>query len=371
MTNLFRIIPTWGQWLFGILGILLVLGMFAMVFSFAPDQGQRNVKIGLVLPYGTDAPGWGKSHYQGMKSACESFGAELLVREDVSIEHCTEAIQSLIDDGAGMIFLCGNTYPAAAQEIILQNPKTSFAAIAIGADAPNLTVCFARMHQGRYLAGALAALQTKSGVLGYVASMPRAPVIREINAFTLGAQQINPNVHVVVAWSGVWAEPEKEAETTRRLVQTTGADVVTYHQDDQAVPDACEAIGVDYIGFNTWLENRSDHYLGTVICRWDIYYRDIIQHYLKGELNVIKNRWIGVDHGAIWLADVPENIGLDSGYKLALLRRGIESRRHPTFRGPIRDTAGVLRVNEGEVLRDDTLIYRMDWFVEGVEFLGE
>ena len=117
--------------------------------------------------------------------------------------------------------------------------------------------------------------------------MPRAPVVREINAFALGAQRIKPNVRVVVAWSGVWADPEKETQTTGRLIEKTGADVVTYHQDDQAVPDACEALGVKYIGFNAWLP-KSDNYLGTVVCRWDIYYRTIIQHYLKGELPSIK-----------------------------------------------------------------------------------
>ncbi len=370
MTNLFRMIPTWGRWLLGIVGALLVAGVFAMVFSFAPEQSQRHEKIGMVLPYGTDDPGWSGSHYQGMKSACESYGVELLIREDVKTDGCVQAIQELIDDGAGMIFLCGNTYPEAVKEVIMQNPKTAFATIATGPDLPNLTSCFARMHQGRYLAGALAATQTKSGVLGYVAPMPKAPVVREINAFALGARRTNPNVRVVVAWSGVWAEPEKEAETTRRLVRKTGADVVTYHQDDQAVPETCEEMGVKYIGFNAWLP-KCEHYLGTVICRWDIYYRNIIQHYLKGELNAIQNRWIGIDHGAIWLADVPESVGRETDYAVVNLRRHIESRRHPIFRGPIRDNAGNLRVGADEVLRDDTLIYRMDWFVEGVEFLGE
>jgi basic membrane protein A len=342
-----------------------------MVFSFGSEREQRSEKIGLVLPYGTEDPGWSGSHYQGIKTACDAFGLELRVRENVSTEGCAEAVQSLIDEGAGMIFLCGNTYPAAAEELILQNPKTAFASQAIGVDAPNFAACFARMHQGRYLAGALAALKTKSGVIGYVAAMPRTPIIREINAFTLGARRIKPDVRVVVAWSGVWADPKKEAETTRRLVQSTGADVVTYHQDDHAVPDTCEELGVDYIGFNSWFENRSKHYLGTVVCRWDIYYRIIIQHYLKGELPAIKNRWIGVDSGAIWLADVPEDLGRETSRALAEMRRRIEGRRHPIFQGPIRDRNGVLRVGEGEVLRDDTLIYRMDWFVEGVEFLGE
>ena len=370
MTNLFRMIPTWGRWLLGIVGVVLVAGAFAMVSSFAPEQLERHEKIGLVLPYGTDDPGWSGSHYQGMKSACDAYGVKLLIRENVSTEGCKQAVQDLLDEGAGMIFLCGNTYPEAVKEIIMQNPKTAFATIAMGPDLPNLTTCFARMHQGRYLAGALAALCTKSGVLGYVAPMPKAPIIREINAFTLGARRMNPNVRVVVAWSGVWAEPEKEAETTRRLIRATGTDVVTYHQDDQAVPEVCEEMGVEYIGFNAWLPKR-EHYLGSVVCRWDIYYRHIIQRYLKGELNAIKNRWIGIDHGAIWLTDVPESIGAEAEYALANLRQEQENRRHPIFRGPIRDNAGNLRVGNDEVLRDDTLIYRMDWFVEGVEFLGE
>ena len=370
MINLFRMIPSWGRWVLTTLGTIFLLGVFT-IFTFRPEEAKRVETVGIVLPSGKNNTGWSGSHYQGMKRACDDFGVQLLVRENVATEECPQAIESLIADGAGMIFLCGNSYPAAARETILENYKTEFTTIAVGAEASNMTVFFARMHQGRYLAGAMAAMKTKSGVIGYVAPMPKAPVVREINAFALGAQRTNPNVRVVVAWSGVWSGARAEAETVRRLVQETGADVVTYHQDDQAVPDACDEMGVDYIGFNAWLPRVTDHYLGTVICRWDIYYRNILHHYLKGELNAIQNRWIGVDEGAIALVDVSENIAPGVDYTLADLRQALGERRQSIFKGPIRDTQGVLRVGEGEVLRDDALIHRMDWFVEGVAFLGE
>ncbi len=370
MSNLFRMIPAWGKWILALFFTLMLLSVFA-VFAFQTEQPKRDVTVGLILPYGTNSTGWSGSHYLGMKRACEDFGVKLLVREHISTAECPQAIEELIKDGAGMIFLCGNTYPAAARDVIFRNQKTAFATLAIGADSPNLTVYFARMHQGRYLAGALAALRTKSGVLGYVAPMPKAPVVREINAFALGAQRVNPNVRVVVAWSGVWADAKAETEAARRLVQKAGADVMTYHQDDQAVPDVCDEMGIDYIGYNAWLPRVTDHYLGTVICRWDIYYRSIIQHYLKGELNAIRNRWIGVEEGAICLADVSKSVEAGAGHYLANLRQSMDDRRHLIFRGPLRDTQGVLRVGEGQVLRDEALIYRMDWFVKGVEFLGE
>ncbi len=370
MNNWFRMIPAFGRWALALLATLVIFGSLA-IFTFRTEKPKRDETVGIVLPSTADDSGWSGSHYLGMKRACDEFGVKLLVLENVSTEGCSEAIEALIADGAKMVFLCGNTYPAAARETIWQNPKITFATIAVGAEAPNLSVCFVRMHQGRYLAGVLAARRTKSGVLGYVAPMPKAPVVREINAFTLGARLVNPNARVVVCWSGVWADAEKETEAVRRLITETGADIVTYHQDDQAVPDACEELGVDYIGFNAWLPRRSEHYLGTVACRWDIYYRSIVQHFLKGELIAIKNRWIGMNEGAIDLADTPESIGLDTGYALAELRRQLESRHRLIFRGPIRDTSGRLRIGEGEVLRDDALIHRMDWFVEGVEFLGE
>ncbi len=370
MFNLFHMIPSWGRWILTILGTLLILGVFA-VFTFRPEEQKRTATIGIVLPDDRNSTGWSASHYQGMKRACDDYDVKLLVRENVTTEGCPQAIEELIDGGAGMIFLCGNAYPAAAQETILRHDNIPFTTIAVGAKAPNVTVFFARMHEGRYLAGALAAMKTKSDVLGYVAPMPKAPVVREINAFTLGARRVNPNVRVVVAWTGGWSDAKAETEAVRRLVREKGVDVMTYHQDDQAVPDACDEMGVDYIGFNAWLPRVTEHYLGTVICRWDIYYRNIVRYYLKDELRAIRNRWVGVHEGAVALVDVLENAVPGVEYTLADLRHSLDNRLQPIFKGPIRDTHGVLRVDEGEVLRDDALSYDMDWCVEGVTFLGE
>ena len=107
-----------------------------------------------------------------------------------------------------------------------------------------------------------------------------------------------------------------------------------------------------------------------MVCRWDIYYRAIIDHYLKGDLNKIKTRWIGIEDGAVWLSDVPDRIEYLTGYFVVRLRRELDHGR-PIFKGPIRDTAGNLRIADGEVLRDTALTTRMDWFAEGVEFLGK
>ena len=373
MTNLFRKIPPWGRWLFAFAGLLLVLGMFAMVLRFEPEQSQSPAKIGFVVLGDVNEPGWNESHYLGVKSACDELGVELLVRDRVPEQsgECVKAVEELAAEGAGMIYLCSYGYAEALKETVGKYPNVSFVTNAAGNYAPNLTAHFVRMHQGRYLAGALAGMKTKSGVVGYVAAMPNSEVNREINAFTLGVRRVNPTARVAVAWTGAWENVSMEQANVRRLVNEKGADVVTYHQDDQSVPKEAEILGLDYIGFNVRFPEKSAHCLGSVVCRWDIYYKNLVQRYLKRELDAVRNHWIGVTEGAVWLADVPESIGLDTGYRIAALRREIENRRHPIFHGPLYDNKGVLRVGADEVLRDEALISRMDWFVEGVEFLGE
>ena len=369
MMKYLRAIPDWGRWLIAFLLFLLAIGIFG-VFAFAPTQTPRTVKVGLVLPYSMDASEQCGVHYEGMKQACEDFDVELLVRESKNAQEYRQAAHDLAKEGVGLIFLCGNPRPSTVDDAISENPKVTFATMTSGINAANVTTCLVRMYQGRYLAGALAAMQTKTDVIGYVAAMQNPEVTREINAFALGARRLNPKVRVVVAWTNAWKNEEKETENVRRLVKEAGADIVTYHQDDQVVHKAASSLGVDYIGYQVRQADIPEHSLGSVVCRWDIYYRAIIDHYLKGDLNKIKTRWIGIEDGAVWLSDVPDRIEYLTGYFVVRLRRELDHGR-PVFKGPIRDTAGNLRIADGEVLRDTALTTRMDWFAEGVEFLGK
>ena len=71
---------------------------------------------------------------------------------------------------------------------------------------------------------------TKSGKLGFVAAKPIPQVLRNINAFTLGAELANPKVTLQVIFTGDWSMPVKEAEAANSLIDQ-GVDVLTCHVD--------------------------------------------------------------------------------------------------------------------------------------------
>ena len=359
------------------LKILLVLSVcvmtalvFVMTYSFNTDDEEVTEKVGFIILGNVREVGWNASNFNGMKAACEHYDIELLLRENVeeNTGQCRDAIKELINEGATMIFLASFSYSAEAKDLIESYPNIGFASNAGTTYPKNLTAYFVRMYQGRYLSGVLAGMKTKSNVLGYVAAMPNSEVNRGISAFTLGAQSVNPNVKVVVMWTGSWQDEEIEKVHAERLIKEAGADVLTYHQDEAATADVADSLGVDFIAYNAVLEGYSDHYLASLNCRWDLFYKDVVQRYLKGELNSIQNHWIGVSQGAVNLSNYSKAVTPQMLETVENVHRQLNEDKF-IFSGEIYDNQGNKRCAEGEVISDDVLLTKMDWLVRGVEVL--
>ena len=221
-------------------------------------------------------------------------------------------------------------------------PDVFFINMASKSYTSNMATYFPRMYQGRYLSGALAGIRSTSGVIGYVAAMPNAEVLRGINAFLLGARRINPNARVVVAWTNSWEDPERERHLAER--------------------------GVDSIAFNAPVPKGAKHILASVSCRWDIFYQDLLRDYLKDELRVMRTSWIGVDRNAVLLTSLSSEITPEMRAKLDTIR--LELVNHMLiFRGPLYDNQNVLRCKADEAISDDTLLMDIDWLISGVTSL--
>ena len=90
----------------------------------------------------------------------------------------------------------------------------------------NVGVYDIRTYEGSYLQGVLAGYKTKSNILGVVAPFPIPEVIRDINAYTLGAQSVNPKIKTKVVWINTWFDPGKEREAAFALI-SQNADVLS------------------------------------------------------------------------------------------------------------------------------------------------
>lgn len=114
----------------------------------------------------------------------------------------------------------------AVRRVAAEYPKIAFAFGSGGGPAdPNFSVFDNWIHEPAYLAGMLAGGLTKSNVIGVVGGYPVPEVNRIVNAFTKGAQDVNPKVEVKVTFISSWFDPAAAKEAALAQVGA-GADVL-------------------------------------------------------------------------------------------------------------------------------------------------
>jgi basic membrane protein A len=108
-----------------------------------------------------------------------------------------------------------------------------------------------------YLAGVVAGSVSKSGKLGFVGAFQIPQLFRSINAFTLGAQSVNPKATTTVVWTGGWWEPQKEAEAVNAFADQ-GIDVIAEQVDSPiTIAQTAEKRGVFIIGKDVNVKDRA------------------------------------------------------------------------------------------------------------------
>jgi basic membrane protein A and related proteins len=175
------------------------------------------------------------------------------VPETVAVQKTMEAM--INQDKAGLIFPTSFGYFDPHMLRMAQKyPNVRFAHCGglwtAGKHPTNTGSYFGYIDECQYLAGIVAATATKSKRLGFIAAKPIPQVLRNINAFTLGARSVDPTITTRVIFTGEWSMPVKEAEASTSLIDQS-VDVLTCHVDSpKVIMETAEKRGVFCSGYH-------------------------------------------------------------------------------------------------------------------------
>lgn len=131
--------------------------------------------------------------------------------------------------GSDPIIGVGFFQTAAVTAVAKEFPKTRFTVIDTVVDLPNVQSVLFREHEGSFLVGLLAAMASKSGVIGMVGGMDIPLVRRFYCGFEQGAKYVKPNITVLYNSTGntpaAWTDPGRAAELAKGQFDR-GVDVV-------------------------------------------------------------------------------------------------------------------------------------------------
>lgn len=342
----------------------LVLTMFAGCEK-KEEEKTEDLTVGFIYVGPIGDGGWTYAHNEGRLYLEEQLGVKTLYKESVpETQEVETEIRNLIDQGAKVIFATSFGYMDFVEKVSKDFPEVTFFHCSGYKTTDNMANYFGRMYEARYLSGIVAGMKTESNKIGYVAAFPIPEVIRGIDAFTLGAQSVNPDVEVEVVWTYTWYDPASEKEAAVALLDG-GADIIAQHQDTAGPQQAAEEKGAFSIGYNTDMKDMAPKaYMTAPIWNWGPYYVEQVQKVMNGEFES-HAYWGGMNEDTVQLAVLTDLAPEGAEAAVAAAKASILDGSFHVFQGPLYNQAGELVVAEGETLSDGEML-ELNWFVKGV-----
>ena len=333
----------------------------------APTADCEPIKAAFVYVGPIGDAGWTKKHDDGRLELEDALGecVETSYLESVPEGAESEAVfDRLAREGNDVIFGTSFGYMDQMLAIAEKYPDVKFEHATGFKTSDNMSTYFGAAEEARYLSGMAAASVSTSAQIGYVAAFPIPEVLRGINAFTLGAQRINPDVTVEVAWTSTWFDPVIEKEAAEALLNG-GADVIAQHQDTPSAGEAAQTAGGYWVGYNDDMSRFApDAWLTAPVWDWGPYYISVVEAIRNGTW-ASEQYYGNMADGLVNLAPVADVVPQDVRDQIATVQDEIIAGTFAPFTGPINDQDGNEKVAAGEVPDLGTLL-GMDYFVNGV-----
>lgn len=218
--------------------ILVVVGL--CLFVMAPGiWAKDDFKVALLVTDSINDAGWNAAAYQGLLRIRDELGAKVVYSEKVGVADAEPALREFSSEGYDLILAHSFEYGDAVMKVAPDYPKTKYCVFTGIVKAPNVCSIELLEHEDGYLAGALAALMTKTNKIGVIVGSDIPVMVRIVEAFKIGAKSVNPKIKVFDVYVGAWDDMAKGKEAARGMIEN-GADVI-YHVADKTGLGAIQA----------------------------------------------------------------------------------------------------------------------------------
>ena len=335
---------------------------------------KEDLKVGFVHVSDPSDMGYTYNHDRGTNDMAERLGlsSDQIINKYNTPEsaECETALRELAEEGCQIIFATSFGFEDYVIKVAADYPDIQFCHAtgykAATCGLSNVHNYFGEIYQARYLSGIAAGLKTETNKLGYVAAVPYAEVISGYDAFYLGAKSVNPDVEMVVMYTGSWNDPVKEEQTAQALI-AQGCDVIGQHCDSTAPATAAEKAGVFHVGYNSDMRDAAPNAsLTSAVWDWSQYLTYAVECVMNGE--AIDVDWSkGLADGVCDISPLNEAIIADGTQEaIDAARAKIVSGDWDVFTGPLVDVDGNTVVAEGETFHEPASAPSITWVLQGI-----
>ncbi len=215
---------------------LLAAGLLlAAASALSGGAGRRAVaagplKVGVLIPGSKTDKGWMESGYDGLMRAEKQHGDKVKVTfvENVKFADMEQALTMLATKSDLVIGVGGQTQ-ASVYKVAKRFPKVKFSIVGgnKATPEPNIAQYDVRQAEIAFVAGAAAAMLSKTGAVSYVGGLEIPAIVNAGKEFGNGARYVNPKIKYFESYTGDFDDVAKAKEATLAAI-AQGADI-HYH----------------------------------------------------------------------------------------------------------------------------------------------
>jgi basic membrane protein A len=202
------------------LGLVVAL----LLAGCASGPRDKRMQIGMLVR-GLGDRSFSDSADAGLREAQRRFDFKVALLQTHAVSDYQPDLMALANGGSAETFAIGYAMSTDLADVAPRFPKSHFAIIDAVVDAPNVTSVTFKAQEGSFLAGALAALTSKTKTIAFLGGIDD-PVIRTFEAgYLAGARQADPAVHVLVKFVGSFEDVAAGKELAG-LLYSEHADII-------------------------------------------------------------------------------------------------------------------------------------------------
>lgn len=202
----------------------------------ATQEASQVFKVAIVMPSSITDMAFSQSMFEGLKKVQAEMGGEKAMEIAYSenmfkVPDAAAAIRDYASKGYNLVIAHGSQYGTSLQQIAPDFPKTAFAwgtsLDTFQADGINNVFAYqAEAQQGGYVLGTIAALMTKSGVIGETGPVDAGDAKLYIEGFQKGVLATKPDAKVSITYTGSFSDVSLMATAAETHI-AAGADMLT------------------------------------------------------------------------------------------------------------------------------------------------
>jgi simple sugar transport system substrate-binding protein len=347
---------------------LALPGALRQAFAQAPFT------MGVIYVGPRDDFGYNQAHAEGVAQMKKLAGVKVVEEENVpETQAVQKSMQGMISqDGAKLLFPTSFGYfDPHMLAVAGKNTGVRFAHCGglwtQGKHPANTGSFFGYIDEAQYLNGVIAGHMSKSKKLGFVAAKPIPQVLRNINAFTMGARSVDPKITTNVIFTGDWSMAVKEAEATNSLADQ-GVDVFTMHVDGpKVVVETAAKRGRMVCGYHASQAKLAPQaYLTGAEWNWVTAYTTILDAARTGKPhpNFVRG---GLKEGFVKSSPYGSMVTEAARKNADAIRARMMAGTFDIFAGELKDNTGKVVIVKGTTLKQtDVTLESMNYLVEGV-----